>query len=177
MTTSINNSVNNSSAAAESNSSKKGSRSSNPNNAGKRGQAGSTDVPSGSSKGGANNLNLILASEKQVKSGAIMWRVYRKAADGTESKPFYCANALKALRYAYILKKKQGGFIPAAIYDKLKAAIEAMPEEERKQAAKKAATEQQAEPEPAPVQEAAPIEEAKPKPKKRNTKRTKKEAA
>lgn len=154
MTTSINNSVNNSSAAAESNESKKGSRSSNP-----------------------NNLNLILASEKQVKSGAIMWRVYRRAADGTESKPFYCANALKALRYAYVLKKKQGGFIPAAIYDKLKAAIEAMPEEERKQAAKKATTAQQAEPAPAPVQEAAPIEEAKPKPKKRNTKRTKKEAA
>lgn len=152
MTTSINNSVNNSSAAAESNESKKGSRSSNP-----------------------NNLNLILASEKQVKSGAIMWRVYRRAADGTESKPFYCANALKALRYAYVLKKKQGGFIPAAIYDKLKAAIEAMPEEERKQAAKKATTAQQAE--PAPVQEAAPVEEAKPKPKKRNTKRTKKEAA
>ena len=154
MTTSINNSVNNSSAAAESNESKKGSRSSNP-----------------------NNLNLILASEKQVKSGAIMWRVYRRAADGTESKPFYCANALKALRYAYVLKKKQGGFIPAAIYDKLKAAIEAMPEEERKQAAKKATTAQQAEPAPAPVQEAAPVEEAKPKPKKRNTKRTKKEAA
>jgi hypothetical protein len=152
MTTSINNSVNNSSAAAESNESKKGSRSSNP-----------------------NNLNLILASEKQVKSGAIMWRVYRRAADGTESKPFYCANALKALRYAYVLKKKQGGFIPAAIYDKLKAAIEAMPEEERKQAAKKATTAQQAEPEP--VQQAAPVEEAKPKPKKRNTKRTKKEAA
>lgn len=154
MTTSINNSVNNSSAAAESNESKKGSRSSNP-----------------------NNLNLILASEKQVKSGAIMWRVYRRAADGTESKPFYCANALKALRYAYVLKKKQGGFIPAAIYDKLKAAIEAMPEEERKQAAKKATTAQQAEPAPAPVEQAAPIEEAKPKPKKRNTKRTKKEAA
>ncbi len=151
MTTSINNSVNNSSAAAESNESKKGSRSSNP-----------------------NNLNLILASEKQVKSGAIMWRVYRRAADGTESKPFYCANALKALRYAYVLKKKQGGFIPAAIYDKLKAAIEAMPEEERKQAAKKATTAQQeAAPAPAPVEQA---EEPKPK-KKRSTKRTKKEAA
>ena len=147
MTTSINNSVNNSSAAAESNESKKGSRSSNP-----------------------NNLNLILASEKQVKSGAIMWRVYRRAADGTESKPFYCANALKALRYAYVLKKKQGGFIPAAIYDKLKAAIEAMPEEERKQAAKKATTAQQAEPAPEPV------EEPKPK-KKRSSKRTKKAAA
>ena len=149
MTTSINNSVNNSSAAAESNESKKGFRSSNP-----------------------NNLDLILASEKQVKSGAIMWRVYRKAADGSESKPFYCANALKALRYAYILKKKQGGFIPAAIYDKLKAAIEAMPEDERKQAGKKANTAQQAE----PAQEAAPIEEPKPK-RKRQSKRTKKEAA
>jgi hypothetical protein len=142
MTTSINNSVNNSSAAAESNESKKGFRSSNP-----------------------NNLNLILASEKQVKSGAIMWRVYRKAADGTESKPFYCANALKALRYCYILKKKQGGFIPAAIYDKLKAAI----------AADKAATAQQEEPAPAPVEQ-APVEEAKPK-RKRSSKRTKKEAA
>ena len=119
-----------------------------------------------------NNLDLILASEKQVKSGAIMWRVYRKAADGSESKPFYCANALKALRYAYILKKKQGGFIPAAIYDKLKAAIEAMPEDERKQAGKKANTAQQAE----PAQEAATIEEPKPK-RKRQSKRTKKEAA
>lgn len=152
MATSINNSVNNSSAAAESNESKKDNRSSNP-----------------------NNLNLILASEKQVKSGAMMWRVYRKAADGTESKPFYFANALKALRYAYILKKTQGGFIPAAIYDKLKAAIEAMSEDERKEAAKpsrKAATAQQ-EAAPAPVEQA---EEPKPK-KKRSTKRTKKEAA
>ena len=143
MTTSIKNSVNNSSAAAESNESKKGFRSSNP-----------------------NNLDLILASEKQVKSGAMMWRVYRKAADGTESKPFYCATALKALRYCYILKKSKGGFIPAAIYDKLKAAI----------AADKATTEQQEEPAPAPVEEAAPIEEAKPK-RKRSSKRTKKEAA
>ena len=150
MTTSINNSVNNSSAAAESNESKKDSRSSNP-----------------------NNLDLILASEKQVKSGAIMWRVYRKAADGTESKPFYCANALKALRYAYILKKKQGGFIPAAIYDKLKAAIEQMPPELRK-STKKAATEQQEA--ATPAQEAAPIEVPKPK-RKRQSKRTKKEAA
>lgn len=155
MTTSINNSVNNSSAAAESNESKKGFRSSNPNN--------SEQQP----------LDLILASEKQVKSGAMMWRVYRKGADGTESKPFYFANPLKALRYAYVLKKKQGGFIPAAIYDKLKAAIEAMPEEERKQAAKKATTAQQTE---EPKQEAAPIEEPKPK-RKRQSKRTKKAAA
>lgn len=153
MTTSIKNSVNNSSAAAESNESKKGFRSSNPNN---------------------SNLDLILASEKQVKSGAIMWRVYRKAADGTESKPFYCANALKALRYAYILKKTKGGFIPAAIYDKLKAAIEQLPPELRK-STKKANTAQQAA-EPAAPQEAAPIEEAKPK-RKRSSKRTKKEAA
>lgn len=157
MATSINNSVNNSSAAAESNESKKDNRSSNPNN--------SEQQP----------LDLILASEKQVKSGAMMWRVYRKAADGTESKPFYFANALKALRYAYILKKTQGGFIPAAIYDKLKAAIEAMSEDERKEAAKpsrKPATAQQ-EAATAPVEQA---EEPKPK-KKRSTKRTKKEAA
>lgn len=149
MATSINNSVNNSSAAAESNESKKGFRSSNP-----------------------NNLNLILASEKQVKSGAMMWRVYRKATDGTESKPFYFANALKALRYAYILKKTQGGFIPAAIYDKLKAAIEAMSEDERKEAAKPSRKPATAQQEAAP----APAEEPKPK-KKRSTKRTKKEAA
>lgn len=149
MATSINNSVNNSSAAAESNESKKDNRSSNP-----------------------NNLNLILASEKQVKSGAMMWRVYRKAADGTESKPFYFANALKALRYAYILKKTQGGFIPAAIYDKLKAAIEAMSEDERKEAAKPSRKPATAQQEAAP----APAEEPKPK-KKRSTKRTKKEAA
>lgn len=149
MATSINNSVNNSSAAAESNESKKGFRSSNP-----------------------NNLDLILASEKQVKSGAMMWRVYRKATDGTESKPFYFANALKALRYAYILKKTQGGFIPAAIYDKLKAAIEAMSEDERKEAAKPSRKPATAQQEAAP----APAEEPKPK-KKRSTKRTKKEAA
>ncbi len=155
MATSINNSVNNSSAAAESNESKKGFRSSNPN------------------KSEQQPLDLILASEKQVKSGAMMWRVYRKAADGSESKPFYFANPLKALRYAYILKKTKGGFIPAAIYDKLKAAIEQLPPELRKNT-KKAATAQQTD---EPKQEAAPIEEPKPKPKKRNTKRTKKEAA
>ncbi len=155
MATSINNSVNNSSAAAESNESKKGFRSSNPN------------------KSEQQPLDLILASEKQVKSGAMMWRVYRKAADGSESKPFYFANPLKALRYAYILKKTKGGFIPAAIYDKLKAAIEQLPPELRKNT-KKAATAQQTD---EPKQEAAPIEEPKPKPKKRNTKRSKKEAA
>ena len=154
MTTSINNSVNNPSAAAESNESQKGFRSSNPNNAGKRVQAGSTDVPSGSIKGEANNLDLILASEAQVKSGATMWRVYRKGADGSESKPFYFASPLKAMRYAYILKKSKGGFIPKAIYGKLKAAIEA----------EKAATVQQPEPEaPAAVEAPAPVEEPKPK--------------
>lgn len=154
MATSINNSVNNSSAAAESNESKKGFRSSNP-----------------------NNLNLILVSVKQVKDGRMMWQVYRKGADGTESKPFYFANPLKALRYAYVLKKKQGGFIPAAIYDKLKAAIEAMSEDERKEAAKPsrkpATAQQEAAPAPATVEQA---EEPKPR-RKRSTKKADKAAA
>ena len=42
--------------------------------------------------------NLILASKHEVKSGAMMWHVYR-SEDNVKSGDFYFSEALKALSY------------------------------------------------------------------------------
>ena len=42
--------------------------------------------------------NLILASKRERKSGAIMWHVYR-SEDSQKSAEFYFTEPLKALRY------------------------------------------------------------------------------
>lgn len=62
--------------------------------------------------------NLILASKREVKSGAMMWHVYR-SEDSVKSGEFYFSEPLKALRYAFILRKRTGAVIPKAIYNKL----------------------------------------------------------
>ena len=53
--------------------------------------------------------NLILASKREVKSGATMWHVYR-SEDNVKSDDFYFAESrpLSALRYAFILRKRTG---------------------------------------------------------------------
>ena len=68
--------------------------------------------------------NLILASKREVKSGSQMWHVYR-SVDNVKSEEFYFSQALKALRYAFILRKRTGAVIPKAIYNKLMAEVKA----------------------------------------------------
>ena len=70
--------------------------------------------------------NLILASKREVKSGAQMWHVYQhengaKVADSE----FYFALPYKALRYMFLLRKRSGGIIPKAVYNKLMADVSA----------------------------------------------------
>ena len=70
--------------------------------------------------------NLILASKREVKSGAQMWHVYQhengaKVADSE----FYFALPYKALRYAFMLRKRTGAIIPKAVYNKLMADVSA----------------------------------------------------
>lgn len=70
--------------------------------------------------------NLILASKREVKSGAQMWHVYQheNGAKVAESE-FYFALPYKALRYAFMLRKRTGAIIPTAIYNKLMADVQA----------------------------------------------------
>ena len=89
--------------------------------------------------------NLILASKRDVKSGAMMWHVYR-SEDSVKSGEFYFSEPLKALRYAFILRKRTGAVIPKAIYNKLMAEV-------------KASQPQPQEPSAAPEQESQPTAE------------------
>ena len=96
--------------------------------------------------------NLILASKREVKSGAMMWHVYR-SEDSVKSGEFYFSEPLKALRYAFILRKRTGAVIPKAIYNKLMAEVKASqpaPEQESKPA-EVAAGDAQAAAEPSPL--------------------------
>ena len=70
--------------------------------------------------------NLILASKREIKSGAQMWHVYQheNGAKIAESE-FYFALPYKALRYAFMLRKRTGAIIPKAIYAKLMADVSA----------------------------------------------------
>jgi len=67
--------------------------------------------------------NLVLASKRELKSG-MFWPVYR-SENNNKSEEFYFANPLKALRYAFILRKRSGAILPKAIYTKLMADVEA----------------------------------------------------
>ena len=68
--------------------------------------------------------NLILASKREVKSGSQMWHVYR-LSENTKSEEFYFSQAIKALRYCFLLRKRSGAILPKAIYTKLMADVEA----------------------------------------------------
>ena len=102
--------------------------------------------------------NLILASEFTSKqTGAQMWHVYR-SNEGEKSSEFYFYQPLKALRYAFMLRKRGGGFIPKAIYNKLLAAVKAAkpaPAPEAEQGESAPVPERAAESTPAP-EEAQP---------------------
>ena len=94
--------------------------------------------------------NLILASKREVKSGAMMWHVYR-SEDSVKSGEFYFSELLKALRYAFILRKRTGAVIPKAIYNKLMAEVKAS------QPQPSAAPEQESQPTAEVVGEASPL--------------------
>ena len=68
--------------------------------------------------------NLILASKRELKSGSQMWHVYR-LSENTKSDEFFFAQPIKALRYAFLLRKRSGAILPKAIYTKLMADVEA----------------------------------------------------
>ena len=99
--------------------------------------------------------NLILASKREVKSGAIMWHVYR-SEDNVKSDSFYFAEdaPLKALRYAFILRKRTGAVIPKAIYNKLMAEVKASQPQPQEASA---APEQESQPTAEVVGEASPL--------------------
>lgn len=88
--------------------------------------------------------NLILASKREVKSGALMWHVYlqENGVKNAES-DFYFSLPIKALKYAFLLRKRSGGIIPKAIYTKLMADVSAS----KAQAEQAAPQEQSAAPE------------------------------
>ena len=100
--------------------------------------------------------NLILASKREVKSGAIMWNVYR-SVDNVKSDSFFFAEdaPLKALKYAFLLRKRTGAVIPKGIYNKLMAEVKAQqPQasaEQESQPAADAVGEAPAAVEPSPV--------------------------
>ena len=78
--------------------------------------------------------NLILASKRVVKSGEEMWHVYR-SEDGQKSGEFYLSTAQKALKYAFLLRKRTGAVIPKPIYNKLMADVKAAQQEQPAQEA------------------------------------------
>ena len=67
--------------------------------------------------------NFVLASKRELKSG-MFWHVYR-SENNNKSEEFYFANPLKALRYAFILRKRFNAIIPKGVYGKLMADVKA----------------------------------------------------
>ena len=84
--------------------------------------------------------NLILASKRELKSGSQMWHVYR-LSENTKSDEFFFAQPIKALRYAFLLRKRSGAIIPKAIYTKLMADVSASKAQAEPSAAQESAPE------------------------------------
>ena len=99
--------------------------------------------------------NLILASKREVKSGAVMWNVYRSENNVKFDSFFFAEDApLKALKYAFLLRKRTGAVIPKGIYNKLMAEVKAQQpqaEQQESQPAADAVGEAPAAVEPSPV--------------------------
>ena len=68
--------------------------------------------------------NLILASKREVKSGSQMCHVYR-SENNVKSEEFYFSQVGKAVRYMFLLRKRSGGIIPKAVYNKIMADYQA----------------------------------------------------
>ena len=109
--------------------------------------------------------NLILASKRETKNGNTMWHVYRSENNNKSDEFWFSAEKpLKALRYAFILRKRHGAIIPKGVYSKLMADVTASNASESAQAE---ATAQATESASAPEQG-----KAKRIPRKRTAKKT-----
>ena len=87
--------------------------------------------------------NLILASKRETKNGNTMWHVYRSENNNKSDEFWFSAEKpLKALRYAFILRKRHGAIIPKGVYSKLMADVTASKASE---SAQEQSTAQQAE--------------------------------
>ena len=84
----------------------------------------------------------------------MMWHVYR-SEDSVKSGEFYFSEPLKALRYAFILRKRTGAVIPKAIYNKLMAEVKASQPQPQQEPS--AAPEQESQPAAEVVGEASPL--------------------
>ena len=98
--------------------------------------------------------NLILASKREVKSGANMWHVYR-LSENTKSDEFWFSESkpLSALRYAFLLRKRSGAIIPRAIYGKLMDAVSASKAQAEQAAPQESAPEAEQASEPSAVEQ------------------------
>lgn len=91
--------------------------------------AAATNIESKKSFRSGKYNSLVLASKKQVRNGSLMWHVYLKA-DNVENNDgqlteCYFNEPLKALRFAFLLRKRHHGFIPQGVYNKLYAEVKA----------------------------------------------------
>ena len=91
--------------------------------------AAATNIESKKSFRSGKYNSLVLASKKQVRNGSLMWHVYLKA-DNVENNDgqlteCYFNEPLKALRFAFLLRKRHQGFIPQGVYNKLYAEVKA----------------------------------------------------
>jgi len=96
--------------------------------------------------------NLILASKREVKSGSQMWHAYR-LSENTKSEELYFASALKCLKYCFLLRKRAGGIIPKAIYNKLMADVQASKAQAEQAAPQESAPEAEQASEPSAVEQ------------------------
>lgn len=70
--------------------------------------------------------NLVLASKRETKSGRTMWHVYAQVENNKQDDFWFpVENAVKAMRYAFILRSRHNAIIPKAIYGKLMADVNA----------------------------------------------------
>ncbi|MBR5638208.1 MAG: hypothetical protein IKW83_00450 [Muribaculaceae bacterium] len=69
--------------------------------------------------------NLVLASKRETKSGRTMWHVYARVENNKQDDFWFpVENAVKAMRYAFILRSRHNAIIPKAIYGKLMADVQ-----------------------------------------------------
>ena len=110
--------------------------------------------------------NLILASKRETKNGNTMWHVYRSENNNKSDEFWFSAEKpLKALRYAFILRKRHGAIIPKGVYSKLMADVKASKPEQSESTAPVESTEQ------APAESAPEQGKAKRTPRKRTAKK------
>ena len=87
--------------------------------------------------------NLILASKRETKNGNTMWHVYRSENNNKSDEFWFSAEKpLKALRYAFILRKRHGAIIPKGVYSKMMADVKASKPEQSESTAPVESTEQ-----------------------------------